>query len=344
MSLKNDLAAVISDPLWMPSHWNRLDDSLQFAWLPRERHGDMTFLADEYLREARPPIAAFPVSQLTVSSPDRRALHYVFHSAFCCSTLLARALDIPGVSMALKEPQILQELAYHARAKALSRDMIQTVVNLLSRPFSPTEVVVAKPSNGANVIANDLMGIDARSKAIFLYAPLPRFLRSIANKGLWGRRWARRLYALLANDLKIDFGLSSAEQFELTDLQVSALAWLMQHAQGAALTARFPDRVRTLDSETLLGRRADAIEAVAAHFGLALDERKAREIARGPVFATHSKEIGRSFDPEQPLAPRKPIPIIEEEIEMVTTWTRNVAENAGIAIDLPAASALMRMV
>jgi hypothetical protein len=344
MSPKNDPASVIADAQWLPSHWDRAANTLQFAWLARADHSDLTFLADEYLQQAQPPVVTLPLPEVQAASAAivAPALNYVFHSAFCCSTLLARALDVPGVAIGLKEPQILNELADALRAQALPRDVLATAIRLLARPFGTGEKVVVKPSNVANALGSALLDLEQGSRAIFLYAPLPRFLRSIADKGLWGRRWARRLYALLVTELKIDFGLSTAEQFELTDLQISALAWLMQHAQGAALIARFSDRVRTLDSETFLARRADAIDAVATHFGLALDERQAREIARGPVFATHSKEIGRSFDPEQPLAPRKPIPIIDEEIEMVTTWTRNVAENAGIAVDLPAASALIR--
>ena len=39
--------------------------------------------------------------------PSAKAPHFIFHSAFCCSTLLARAFDIEGQSIGLKEPTIL---------------------------------------------------------------------------------------------------------------------------------------------------------------------------------------------------------------------------------------------
>ena len=91
--------------------------------------------------------------------------------------------------MGLKEPEILNELAEGMRARALSEEALRTVVQLLARPFASGEKVVIKPSNVVNVLAPSLLELDPGSNAIFLFAPLPRFLRSIADKGLWGRRW-----------------------------------------------------------------------------------------------------------------------------------------------------------
>lgn len=341
MSPRNDLQSVLADPQWLPSHWDRPGAALQFAWLPRDRQRELTFLADEYLREIDPPLAIFPISQFDLAQPSTSPVHYIVHAAFCCSTLLTRALDIPGASMGLKEPQILNDLAGGLRTRALPPELLELVVRLLARPFSAGEAVVVKPSNVANLLAPALLDTDERSHALFLHAPLPRFLRSVADKGLWGRRWARRVYPLVRGDTGLDLGLSLDEQFELTDLQVSALAWLMQQTQGAALLARFPDRVRWLDSEHFLRERAATIAALGAHFGLSIDERKSRDIAQGPAFSTHSKELGRGFDPDEPLRPRLSVAIIDEEVAMVVKWTQTVAAHAGISMDLPPEAALL---
>ena len=341
MSPPDDPAQLLSEAEWLPEHWDP-SGKLQFVRLPRDQHGDVTFLSDEYLGPLNLPASSAALNDLRQQGEGNApAPQYIFHSAFAASTLLARALDVPGIAMGLKEPQILNELAEAARAQALSGDPLRAVVQLLARPFAPGEKVVIKPSNVVNLLAPSLLELDPGSNAIFLYAPLPRFLRSIADKGLWGRRWIRRLQALIARDTGLDFGLSAAERFELTDLQVAALAWLMQHSQGAALLARFPDRVRTLDSETFLAERARTIAATARHFGLAIDETRAGDIAAGPAFATYSKEIGRAFDPEAALRPKAPLPVVDEEIAMVAQWTHSVADHAGIAIEFPPASRLL---
>ena len=341
MSSSDDPATLLSDPEWLPSHWLRPAHAIQFVRLERETHRQVTFLADEYLRPLQLRTATLPLADLQTAAPTASAAQYIFHSAFAASTLLTRALDVPGIATAFKEPQILNDLADGLRWQALSRDLLALVVRLLSRPYEAGEKVVIKPGNVANILAGPLLDLDANSNAIFLYAPLPRFLRSIADKSLWGRHWARRLFALLAGDTRIDFGLSPSEQFELTDLQVTALAWLRHHAQAAGLLQKFPGRLRMLDSESFLARRAETLLAVARHFGLKLDEAKAGEIAKGPAFTTHSKELGRQFDPEEPLKPRAEVPVIDDEIRMVADWTRSVASHAGIPMEFPRSASLL---
>ncbi len=342
MSSTNDPRTVVADPQWLPVHWKVGHEAVQFAWVPRASHAELTFLDDEYLTQLEPEVVTIPLADLDcTSAPDIPAPHYIFHSAFCCSTLLARAFDAPGVAIGLKEPQILNELAEAARAGSQSVNALDVVVNLLARPFAAGEGVVIKPSNVVNRLAAPLLERDGSSRAIFLYAPLPRFLGSVAAKGMWGRIWARRLFALLRRDTGLDFGLADAELFALTDLQVAALAWLMHQAQGAALIGRFGTRVRTLDSETFLVRRADALLALGRHFALPFDRALADAIAGGPVFRAHSKEIGRQFDPEGSLEPRAPMAIVDEEAAMVATWARTVAEQVGVPLEFPPDAALL---
>jgi hypothetical protein len=342
MNSSDDPATLLSSPNWLPSHWLRSADGIQFVRLERREHEQLTFLSDEYLQPLRPQTATLALSDLEAAAlPAAPAPQYIFHSAFAASTLLTRALDAPAIATALKEPQILNELAEGVRTQALSRELLTFVVKLLARPYEAGEKVVIKPSNVANILAGPLLDLDPASNAIFLYAPLPRFLRSVADKGLFGRTWVRRLFAILSADTRIDFGLSPSEQFELTDLQVTALAWLRHHAQAAALLGRLGVRVRVLDSEAFLARRAQTMLAVAQHFGLALDEGRAEEIANGPAFTTHSKEIGRQFDPEEPLKPKPAVPVIDDEIRMVADWARSVAEHAGIPIEFPREASLL---
>jgi hypothetical protein len=342
MSLKNDPASIVADPQWLPARWDRQGERLHFAWMPRSAHSEVTFLGDEYLAQLRPPSATLALFEVVAAKPpEAPPPQYIFHSAFCCSTLLARALDVPGIAMALKEPQILNDLADAARAGQLRPDLVKLVTGLLARPFGVGERVVIKPSNAANLLATGLLELDPGSNAIFLYAPLPRFLRSVADKGLWGRVWVRKLFATLRGDTGLDFGYSTEELLQLTDLQLAALAWLTHHAQAAALIVRLPGRVRTLDCETFLARRGETLFAAADHFGFGLTKAQSEEIAGGPAFATHSKEIGRSFDPEQTRQPQSRAPIIDEEIEMVGGWTEALAAHAGLMMELPPEARLL---
>lgn len=343
MTQRGNLEALSGDPAWLPLRLEPASRRLRFIRVERPLQAQVTFLDTEYLAPLGLAEQAALIDELEpFLPPDGPAPHFIFHSAFAASTLLARALDIPGTSLGLKEPQVLNDVADAVRGRGTDPSMLGTIVRLLARPYGPGETTVIKPSNVANMLASGLLGVDAKSNALFLYAPLPRFLRSLAEKGLFGRRWARRLYVLLQSDTRLNLGVSDADAFELTDLQVAALGWLMHHAQAAALIAQHPRRVRTLDSETFLSRRSDTLTALAQFFHLAISEEHALEIAAGEAFTTHSKEIGRPFDPEQPLQAKAVVPILDEEINMVAKWAEAVARQAGVPMQFPTDTTLLR--
>lgn len=301
----------------------------------------MPFLADEYLRNAGAADAWVGVDALKARPADASFAHYIFHSAFSCSTLLARALDVPGVSIALREPQILNELAALRRNGAEDEDLLRCIARLLARPFGPGEAVVVKPSNVVNNLAAPLMQLDSRTRAIFMYAPLPRFLHSVARKGMWGRIWARRLFAVMRRDAGADFGFSDAELFEQTDLQIAALGWLQQHAHFMSLLSRFPGRILTLDSETFLAAKERCLVAINDHFALGGRPEEWAAVAGSSVFSTHSKELGRDFLETDGVLPADKATAFDEEINMLVSWVESVAQHIGISTVPPQASRLI---
>lgn len=331
-----NLQEVVSDARWLPSRLVSSANEVEFAWLPREAHSKVSFLADQYLRELQPPTVRLGLAELSTGLPKTNEhCHYIFHSAFCGSTLLCRVLNLPGKAFGLNEPQILIDLATLSRQGKLDPGLLRAVTQLLSRPFGPGEASIVKPGNEANLLIEPLMRLNETSKAVLLYAPLTRFLRSIARKQLWGRLWGRRLFLLLRQDYKLPLGFSETELFEQSDLQVAALAWLHHHAQFASLLSRYPERFRTLDSDTFLARRAGCLAAIGTHFNLDIDAERWADISNGENFARHSKEVGRAFSHEAEEARDADLPLIDEEIAMVTSWASTVAEQLGLTLDLP---------
>ncbi|MGQ0660070.1 MAG: hypothetical protein ACT4N3_04290, partial [Sphingosinicella sp.] len=157
---------------------------------------------------------------------------------------------------------------------------------------------------------------------------------SIAKKGMWGRLWVRELFVKMARDGMLDYGFSPVEILGQTDLQIAAIGWLGQHRQFAALAARLgPERVRTLDSETLIARPVEALAALGGLFGLRLD---AAAVAAGEAFTRHSKG-GKAFDGVARQAEQREAAAVHaEEVEKVTAWTEAVAKSAGQSLSLPA--------
>lgn len=314
-----------TDSDWLAHRFDGARGIVRFLRVPREDHRAATFLDDEYLG-AREHLDV-PVGDLASMDFGAAApVHFIFHSAFCCSTLLARAFDLPGRSIGLKEPRILNDLAFEAHNKRLRSDILTLVLALLARTAARGEAVIVKPSNEANILIEPLLAGQPASRAILLSSPLQDFLYSVAKKGMWGRIWARRQHSRLRSFQRRDPGFSANELFEQTDLQIAAMAWLMQRGQFQEVHAAFPGRVRSLDSVALLARKAGQLRACADWFGIVLEAGEAEAVAESGVFSEHAKELGRDYGADVRQAERDALrQTHHEEIDMVANWTEAVA-------------------
>jgi hypothetical protein len=333
-------AEVAADPLWLPNRYDESQDLIHFVRLTREGHRAATFITDDYIPADAPRLVLRRSDVAAAPSGPPAPLHFIFHSAYCCSTVLARAVDLDGISMGLKEPLILNDLVGWRRRGADPRQLgaiLDAVLTLLARPFAPGEAVVVKPSNVLNGIAPALLGSRPQSRAILLHAPLPDFLRSIARKGLWGRRWVRELFIGQLRDGMVDLGLGEQHYLDLTDLQVAAAGWLAQQDVFARLVAGFGDaRVRTLDSATLMARPGEAMAALSDLFGLGLDAPAIERVLAGPAFTSHSKSNAGFSAADRLAEQRDAAETHADEIEKVAVWAEAVAAAAGLSLQLEA--------
>lgn len=327
--------AILGDGTWLPHRYDESADKFRFLNLPRTVQRDATFLTDEYLAGSGETVAA-PVTAIDRSALPTGPLHFVFHSAYCCSTLLARMFDAPGHSMGLKEPTVLNDIVGWRRRGAQPQKVaavLDAALALLGRPLAGDRAVVVKPSNIVNSLAPAMMGLRSDANAILLYAPIDDFLSSIAVKGLWGRRWVRQALLGQIHDGVVAEQFSAEEMFELTDLQVAGLGWLSHHGIYAKLIERFgAQRIKVCDSRTLLADSERTVARSFAHFGFALDDGEVGKIASGPAFTRNSKDdsaYSREDREKQIAATRE---ANSDEIAKVSEWVRVVARNAGIEV------------
>ncbi len=326
---------IADDPRWLAHRFDPGRQAYHFAFMPREAHRRTSFLNDHHMAGVERRM----IPRASASSASARApLHFVFHSGLTCSTLLARALDREGVAMTLKEPTILNDLVVYRLSGARPADFdaaLNETLALLARPFAPGEPVIVKTASIANSLAEAALEARPDSRALCLYAPLPIFLGSIARKGLMGRLWGRKLFIGLLNARLVDLGFADQDYLQKTDLQIAALAWLAQQAIFDRLLRRFGgDRVRSIDSETLMARLDDSLAAIGGHFELALTEETIASITGGPVFQSHAKS-GEAFDSQQRTRELDvAMAAHADEIDKVAAWSAKVAEAAGFEIDL----------
>ena len=329
--------AILHDGHWLAHRYDPGADAVQFVRLSRADHATATFVTDEHLPADRRRIA-LRRAEMGVAMPSPAPLHLILHSAFCCSTLVARALDVPGIATALKEPVLLNDIVGCRRQGidgARLTTLLRDALSLLSRPLASGESVIVKPSNVVNVFAPAMMAMRPDAHALLLHAPLRVFLTSVARKSMWGRLWVRELFASLLADGLVDMGFTPVVHLTQTDLQIAAVGWLVQQALFGRLHALYGSaRVRSIDSETLMQRPAEAMRAIGELFSLSID---VDAIVSGPAFRTDSK-TGKAFGSDDRAAEyRGGAALHADEIDKVAIWADAVARTAGIPMTLPGA-------
>lgn len=317
-----DLAEIAADPRWLPHRIDAAQRRVQFVRIERARLAEAAFLAD-IDADAAAGQAWLSFDEVAALRPATGPLHFVFHTAFCRSTLLVRALEMPGVSAGLSEPAIIVQLFNAGEA---ARPLVKPVLDLLSRPWGEGEAVFVKPTNHANMLIPALLAARPDARAVLMTNPLPSFLKSVARRGLLGRRWGRQLYLEMMGYAGMDLGLDAREQFSMTDMQAAGLAWFLSQRWFAMQQAQFgADRLRVLDGDRFDENRADTLEAVLDLAGVEHDPAAVEAVVEGPLFRSHSK-LGDAAS----TANQAPVP--EEEIAQVLQWVEMIAGQAGITI------------
>lgn len=334
---------LIADPQWFPEALEVDKNIIRFARIGRERLAREAFL-DERMTGADLQRCEARLADLlaTFDAAALREPTFIFHSAFCCSTLLARALDAPGRALALKEPRILMDVANAIRVSDKAKAspgyvdaLCRLIFGLLARPHEGGESIVIKPTNSANNLLP--YAVKLNSKVLLLYGDLRSFLVSILKKGEQGRAFARRQFNIFSLDPGGLSAIHPRQAVGLTDLQIAALVWrhqieLFQHALAA-----HPGPVASLDFRVLLAARAPALKAVARKLGLGLAEAMLEDKATGEIFMRNAKFADEPYD-----AKRRDIEgaAIEgkfrEELDVITKWASTVSLGMDVRLPLPA--------
>jgi hypothetical protein len=330
----------VEDAAWLPSVYDSRNDTLVFSHLPREAQRKAVFLDPRFVARAPKstpaPVADLPADVIRAAAGD---LHFIFHTGFCCSTLLTRALDIPGVSMGLKEPAVLASFAEYwttGRRRPGAHAAVDVTLDLLSRPLAPGETQIVKPSIVANHIIPQLLSARREANAVVLFSNLDTFLRAVARRGIEGRTFARQIFQQFAGVIPLDTGFTDDDMLLLTDLQVAGLAWLMQAEFMQQIAKRFgANRVRVLSSETFLADKAGVLAGLASFFGLPGERARWAQVAESPVFSEHAKEYGRAFGAADYKAQYDTAGAAHaEELSMAKDWARALATRCGASLTM----------
>ena len=260
----------LADPRWFLDQLDLETGEARFVRVDRPTLSAQPFLDPRWSRTSLPS-AGMPGSMLDAAEGDRVPLHFIWHTSFCCSTVIAASLDQPGRCLALKEPRALVDLAdLKRRQQTLKRPgLTRAVFGLHARRFEEGEQVLIKPSNFANNLIAEASEV-TDGLMLMVYSSCRSFLISIAKAGEARRGYVRQLFISLAADGHPQAQWPLTTLLGLSDLHMAALVWTMQMSTMHAAMAALGPRAASLDGDVFLKRPREALEALDDFFRLDL--------------------------------------------------------------------------
>ncbi len=226
---------------------------------------------------------------------------YIFHTAFCGSTLIADLLDQPGSVVSIKEPQGIRDLseikAYYLdwmSLRQLQRMLVAYLTSIADWAASDRHILI-KPSNLANGLAYDLVQEAGGSKALLLSCSMKDFLLACLGKD-------RRLLQLISNEVghwhrnyphRRRYIINPAI-LKQNPLYGPAVVWHLQRLHLEQLRTRMPGRTSDLmDFGNFNADPAAFMKRVAVSLNIPLDKE-----AVSKKLELHAK-TGKPFSPEE---------------------------------------------
>lgn len=293
-AVTSSLDDVIGNTDWFPDNVDFNRNTFGFVRTDRRALSKESFLDPRWNRSALSRVdIPMPVVSSAVENLPRPKLNFIWHTAFCCSTLIARCLDAEATNLSLKEPQILIALAEAKRAGRQIGGTDASVFNLLARRHGREQVLI-KPTNAVNNLIPEAVRV-TDGRMLFLYSDCKSFLISIAKKGEMGRIFARKLFGLLAADGHSQAKWPWQTLFELSDMQVAALIWHMQIAEFQR--SRDVSRSAVLNCDDFLAHPRETLEKLNAFFALEISTTQLD--AALPLLARNAKDTTESFSAER---------------------------------------------
>lgn len=310
--------------------WKRR--TLSFVQIGREIYSSAAFLVPRHANMGK-KVFTFNIDDLLLHA--RRSpwnavrTHYVLISAFCCSTLLARYIDELGNALVLKEPGILAQLGIMKYAHTdLSPDLdksewsevVTLSLSLMSRVFPTLNSVIVKPSDIGNLLAEDLLTHDSRTRILILSVPIRTFILSVL-KSRGRREWTRARAEYWHKSVAEVLGLKDIDLRRMNDARKSAYIWLVANCLWVSVRqGESSDRVLVMDGDQISSNPSVALRTLMDFFAVPVLDEDIQRAVESDASSHHSKRPNTKYSAEQ------------RSLDL-SEWERSYSEEAKEAIE-----------
>ena len=300
---------LISSTNYLAYKFNFNTENVEFLPVKPGEIRQVSALKLEYMDASRQLIPV-PLTELAplLSSPNQSLLEnpprFIFHTAFCASTFLSRCLDVDGVSVGLREPQLLLDAANAKRLQWQSKTtqldyshFPKLALLLLQKHAAPSEKLVIKPINSVNNIIPELLQITGSGKSLVMYTDARNFLLSTLRKGEGGKHVIRAMFDLIRCDFQHLSNLSLSAMLHMTDLNIILTLWRLQIEQAEAALQQFSSRnmLASLYGEKLILQPRETLEAANQFLDLGISATQIEDIVKSDSRFDDAKSTGERF-------------------------------------------------
>jgi hypothetical protein len=272
---------------------------------------------------------------------------FLFHSSFCCSSLLARSLQLEGRVLVLREPWVLRRIAdlkrgvqAHGQAwHPQGPQLLDLALRLLAKTWQPSESVLIKPTHVAHNLAAETLELRPRAKGLLLHSDLETFLVSNLKKTEDTKQKTPALLQLFEHDVGYAQRFPRLALDRLDYMQSLVAIWHAQMLKFQELLASAAgERLRSLDSARLLAEPAATVQAAAGFLELPLTAADTEAAVAGPVWNTHAKDPFSAYDSGRREAENRDVGARHgEEIRVALRWAEALFRQAPPELGRPLA-------
>lgn len=200
----------------------------------------------------------------------------IFHTAFCGSTLMSRALELIFNTLPLREPDALGTLLSYSNSPNIKpeyeKQWYERILKLLSRRFEEDQVVVVKANDYANPIISKVLNYSGASRILFMYTPLREFL-SGCLKAENRKQWIADRYRYILPQANKILQIPEDLHIESEDYgKMAAIYWCFNIAHFLNANANDADNIKSLEFNQMLADPMSTIKACGDWFQLELLE------------------------------------------------------------------------
>jgi len=300
---------TIENPGFLAYRFDFTNETIGFLPIDRDDIRRVSALKKDFI-DAERQLVEVPLAELAglVEQPPAALTdnppRFIFHTAFCGSTFLSRCLEVGGVTVALREPQLLldaanaKRLQWRSRTTSLDfRHLPLLALALLQKHATASEKLVIKPINSVNNIIPELLAAVGPTRSMMLYTDARNFVLSTLRKGEGGKQTARSMFDLIRCDFPQLANLQVMHTIHMTDLRIAMTLWRLQLEQAkAALGLYTADRaMASLYGERLIDEPSAVLSAANRFLELGISDEQLGAIAAGDASLRDAKNPEETF-------------------------------------------------